>query len=336
MFSTAPAGSYPHQSPFQLTSCAASKTSYRHQVAVFPRYCAPQEDQSGSAADWRSPKSDDQEDDGRPGYPERSGRPRDRAVWTMVLRNDHLRSAPVVVDVGYTPCRPHSLLAPRLGASSMACCLSDDARTRLMGRIERTAACFLMTDRGRLRDAFTLLSDRSRTSREIQNGFLRGLHLTDSLLPMRAVDVAALPCPGGHVAHVASQIDHGVVFLFVRPTFFVLAWSLCRWCQIKAVTDCRFSSSPRPSAGVDASPCLPGETTRFQSTQRWGYQSLRCFLPSLGSTATVPRSASGPHHMVRTPQARVSRASGMVCSTVEHDIHSRRCFCVCFCVVLFI
>ena len=31
--------------------------------------CAPQEDQSGSAADWRSPKSGDQEDDGRPGYP---------------------------------------------------------------------------------------------------------------------------------------------------------------------------------------------------------------------------------------------------------------------------
>ena len=30
-------------------------------MAVFPRHCAPQEDQSGSAADWQSPKSGDQE-----------------------------------------------------------------------------------------------------------------------------------------------------------------------------------------------------------------------------------------------------------------------------------
>ena len=42
---------------------------------------APQKDQSGSAADWRSPKSGDQEDDGRPGYPKRSGRPRDGGWW---------------------------------------------------------------------------------------------------------------------------------------------------------------------------------------------------------------------------------------------------------------
>ena len=34
-------------------------------MGVFPSLCAPQKDQSGSAAGWRSPKSDDQEDDGR-------------------------------------------------------------------------------------------------------------------------------------------------------------------------------------------------------------------------------------------------------------------------------
>ena len=36
--------------------------------------CAPQKDQAGSAAVWRSPTSDDHEDDGRPSYPKRSRR----------------------------------------------------------------------------------------------------------------------------------------------------------------------------------------------------------------------------------------------------------------------
>ena len=42
-----------------------------------PEYCAPQEVQSSSAEDWRPPKSGDQDDDGRPGYPKRSRRPGD-------------------------------------------------------------------------------------------------------------------------------------------------------------------------------------------------------------------------------------------------------------------
>ena len=46
-------------------------------VAVFPRYCAENKVQTGSAG-WRPPKSGDQEDDGRPGYPKRSRRPRER------------------------------------------------------------------------------------------------------------------------------------------------------------------------------------------------------------------------------------------------------------------
>ena len=42
---------------------------------VFFRFCAPQKDQSSSTADWRPPKSGDQEGDGRPGYPKKSRRP---------------------------------------------------------------------------------------------------------------------------------------------------------------------------------------------------------------------------------------------------------------------
>ena len=89
-----------HQSLLQLTPCAVSKTSNRHLEAVFPRCCAPQEDQSGSAADWRPPKSGE------------GNRPRDRAEWTMVLSCGHLRSAPVVVGVGlHTGWRPPALRA---------------------------------------------------------------------------------------------------------------------------------------------------------------------------------------------------------------------------------
>ena len=50
-------------------------------VAEFPSLCAAPEVQPGSAADWRSPRSGDQEDDGRPGYPKRSRRPRHGRWW---------------------------------------------------------------------------------------------------------------------------------------------------------------------------------------------------------------------------------------------------------------
>ena len=89
MFSTAPVGVYPlvptrfHRvtsestSAHQRPACACGqKTILRTPGGGLPRYCAPQEVQSGplvpSAADWRSPKSGDHEDDGRPGYPKRS------------------------------------------------------------------------------------------------------------------------------------------------------------------------------------------------------------------------------------------------------------------------
>ena len=108
-------------------------------VAVFPSLCAPQRDQSGSAVDWRSPKSGDQEHDGRPGYPRGASDPERRAEWTTVLRHGHLRSAPVVVDAcsrteWETPTLRAVLVclhAPCLGASWKASFLSSDAQMRL-------------------------------------------------------------------------------------------------------------------------------------------------------------------------------------------------------------
>ena len=74
--------SSPHQSAKVSSMCLQPKDHLEGtKVAVFPSLCAPQKDQSCSAADWRSPKVDDQEDDGRPGYPRRSGQPRDGRWW---------------------------------------------------------------------------------------------------------------------------------------------------------------------------------------------------------------------------------------------------------------
>ena len=46
-----------HDTGVHFSSCALPKTSHRHWEAVFLRFCAPQDDQSGSAVDWRPPKS---------------------------------------------------------------------------------------------------------------------------------------------------------------------------------------------------------------------------------------------------------------------------------------
>ena len=61
-------------------------------MAAFPRYCAPQQDQSGSAADWRPPKSGDQKGDGRPDHPQGAGDPRteDGGIRTERARREHL------------------------------------------------------------------------------------------------------------------------------------------------------------------------------------------------------------------------------------------------------
>ena len=48
------------------TRACGQKTTRGHQVAAFPSLCAPQQDQCGSVADWRPPKSGDQEGDWDP------------------------------------------------------------------------------------------------------------------------------------------------------------------------------------------------------------------------------------------------------------------------------
>ena len=135
-----------------------------------------------------------------------------------VLRYGHLRSAPVVVDVGVCTERDLHSLQPsvnstRFGASSMACLSAPK-----------------MADTGvvvAVKDFATRSQFWSRTSRVIQNGdyqrFLAlagcGRHCatlsngTDSLLQPTAQLAISLP------------VDRGMYFPYVWPTFFVLAIS---------------------------------------------------------------------------------------------------------------
>ena len=106
-------------------------------MAVSPRYCAEQKVQTGSAAVGGHRRVATRETTGDLATRRGAGDPETRAEWMKVLRYGHLRSAPVVVDVGYARSgnRLHSLQpcrSPRasLGASSMASCLSVDAQTR--------------------------------------------------------------------------------------------------------------------------------------------------------------------------------------------------------------
>ena len=68
-------------------------------VAVFPRYCAPQKVQTGSAAAGGHRRVATRETTGDLATRRGAGDPETRAEWMKVLRYGHLRSAPVVVDV---------------------------------------------------------------------------------------------------------------------------------------------------------------------------------------------------------------------------------------------
>ena len=88
-------------------------------VAVFPRYCAENKVQTGSAAAGGHRRVATRKTTGDLATRRGAGDPETRAEWTTVLRYGHLRSAPVVVDVGYThgvgtayaPCSPVALHA---------------------------------------------------------------------------------------------------------------------------------------------------------------------------------------------------------------------------------
>ena len=64
-------------SPVPSMSLRAKDHLEGTKVAVSPRYCAEQKSPVQQRSGWRPPKSGDQGDDGRPGYPKRSRRPRD-------------------------------------------------------------------------------------------------------------------------------------------------------------------------------------------------------------------------------------------------------------------
>ena len=80
-------------------------------VAVFPRYCAPQKVQTGSAAAGGHRRVATRKTTGDLATRRGAGDPETRAEWMKVLRYGHLRSAPVVVDAGYARSgnRLHSL-----------------------------------------------------------------------------------------------------------------------------------------------------------------------------------------------------------------------------------
>ena len=124
-------------SPVPSMSLRAKDHLEGTKVAVSPRYCAPQKVQTGSAAAGGHRRVATREMTGDLATRRGAGDPETRAEWMKVLRYGHLRSAPVVVDVGVrTEWEPPTLraalcLSTSFGSSSMACCLSNDAQTRL-------------------------------------------------------------------------------------------------------------------------------------------------------------------------------------------------------------
>ena len=102
-------------------------------VAVFPRYCAEQKVQTGSAAAGGHRGVATRKTTGDLTTRRGVGDPVRRAEWMTVYRYGHLRSAPVVVDAGYARSgkRLHSLQrsvnSTRFGASPMAYRFSGDA-----------------------------------------------------------------------------------------------------------------------------------------------------------------------------------------------------------------
>ena len=69
-------------------------------MAVSPRYCAKNKVQTGSAAAVGHRRAATRKTTGDLATRRGAGDPGTRAEWMKVLRYGHLRSAPVVVDVG--------------------------------------------------------------------------------------------------------------------------------------------------------------------------------------------------------------------------------------------
>ena len=87
-------------SPVPSLSLRAKDHLEGTKVAVSPRYCAEQKVQTGSAAAGGHRRVATRETTGDLATRRGAGDPVTRAEWMKVLRYGHLRSAPVVVDVG--------------------------------------------------------------------------------------------------------------------------------------------------------------------------------------------------------------------------------------------
>ena len=123
MFSTAPVRAFILLVPTRFTevhiSSIVPSLSLRAKdhlegtkVAVFPRYCAENKVQTGSAAAGGHRRVATRKTTGDLATRRGAGDPERRAEWMTVLRYGHLRSAPVVVDAGIRKERePPTLLA---------------------------------------------------------------------------------------------------------------------------------------------------------------------------------------------------------------------------------
>ena len=87
-------------SPVPSSSLRAKDHLEGTKVAVFPRYCAENKVQTGSAAAGGHRRVATRKTTGDLATRRGAGDPETRAEWMKVLRYGHLRSAPVVVDVG--------------------------------------------------------------------------------------------------------------------------------------------------------------------------------------------------------------------------------------------
>ena len=99
-------------SPVPSMSLRAKDHLEGTKVAVFPRYCAENKVQTGSAAAGGHRRVATRKTTGDLATRRSAGDPETRAEWMKVLRYGHLRSAPVVVDVSFrTEWEPPTLRA---------------------------------------------------------------------------------------------------------------------------------------------------------------------------------------------------------------------------------
>ena len=143
-------------------------------VAVFPRNCAEQKVQTGSAAAGGHRGVATKKTTGDLTTRRGAGDPERRAEWTTVSRHGHLQSALVVVDAGVrTEWEPPTLRAP-------LCSLY--ALRRLLDGFLPLRRC---TNASLRSDAFSVQKVHVEC---------REIHFTSSSLPSRAVGVTAPPC----------------------------------------------------------------------------------------------------------------------------------------------